>query len=82
MLEEDYYHLSFKEGCTEVERAFLTHFQERFLNKVFIRIKIARKLKFYILMIVSGSKSVKKGQWKKNLNFLIFDTFGSKSNPP
>ena len=32
---------------TEVERAFLIHFQKYFLNKVFIRIKIARKFKFY-----------------------------------
>ena len=38
------------------------HFQKLFLNKVFIRIKIARKFKFYLKIIISGSKSVKKGQ--------------------
>ena len=48
--------------CTEVGSAFLIHFQKWFLNKAFIRIKIARELKFYVWMIISGSKSVKKGQ--------------------
>jgi hypothetical protein len=33
---------------TEVGRAFLIHFQKLFLNKVFIRIKIARKFTFYL----------------------------------
>ena len=47
---------------TEVRREFLIHFQKWFLNKVFIRIKIARKFKFYLKIIISGSKSVKKGQ--------------------
>ena len=45
--------------CTEVGRAFLNNFQKIFLNKVFIKIKIAR---FYMWMIISGSKSVKRGQ--------------------
>ena len=36
--------------------------QKLFLNKVFISIKIARKFKFYVWMIISGSKSAKKGQ--------------------
>ena len=48
--------------CTEVGRAFFNHFQKIFLNRVFIKIKIARKFKFYMWMIISGSKSVKKGQ--------------------
>ena len=47
---------------TEVERAFLIHFQKWFLNKVFIRIKIAKDFKFYAYMVTSGSKSVKKCQ--------------------
>ena len=47
---------------TEVERAFLIHFQKWFLNKVFIRIKIVKKFKFYAGMVTSGSKSVKKCQ--------------------
>ena len=29
---------------------------------MFIRIKIARKFKFYVKIIISGGKSVKKGQ--------------------
>ena len=33
---------------TEVGRAFLIHFQKLFLRKAFIRIKIARKFKFYV----------------------------------
>ena len=37
-------------------------FQKSFLNKVLIRIKIARKFKFYMRMVISGSKNVKKGQ--------------------
>ena len=52
----------FTSECTEVGRAFLIHFQKLFLNKVFIRIKIARKFKFYAGMVTSGSKSVKKCQ--------------------
>ena len=48
--------------CTEVRRAFLIHLQKWCLNKVFIRIKIARKFKFCVWMIISGNKSVKKGQ--------------------
>ena len=34
--------------CTEVGRAFLIHFEKRFLDKVFIRIKTARKSKFFV----------------------------------
>ena len=62
----------------------MIRFQKRFLDKVFIRIKIARKFKFYVKVIISGSKSVKKGQKnekpqigltacfpKKNLSWLI-----------
>ena len=41
--------------CTEVGRALLIHFQKWFLNKVFIRIKIARKFKFYVKIIIFGS---------------------------
>ena len=48
--------------CTEVGRAFLNQFQKSFLNKVLIRIEIARKFKFYMRMVISGSKNVKKGQ--------------------
>ena len=48
--------------CTKVGRAFLNNFQKIFLNKVFIKIKIARKFRFYMWMIISGSKSVKRGQ--------------------
>ena len=48
--------------CTEVGRAFLIHFKKWFLNKVYIEIKIDRQFKFYMWMIISGSKSVKKGQ--------------------
>ena len=48
--------------CTEVGGAFLIHFQKWFLDKVFIRIKIARKFKFYAWMVTSGSKSVEKCQ--------------------
>ena len=47
---------------TEVRRAPLISFQKCFSNKVFIKIKIARKFKFYMWMIISGSKSVKRGQ--------------------
>ena len=56
---------------TEVGRSFSMNFQKRFLNKVFIIIKIARKFKTYIWMIISGSKSVKKGQkmLKKQTNW-------------
>ena len=52
----------YRRGCTEVGRAFLIHFPKSFFQKVLIRIKIARELKFYVWMIISGSKSVKKGQ--------------------
>ena len=48
--------------CTEVLRAPLINFQKTFFNKVFIKIKIARKFKFCIWMIISGSKSVKRSQ--------------------
>ena len=48
--------------CTEVGRAFLIHFTKKKFQKVLTRIKIARELKFYVRMIISGSKSVKKGQ--------------------
>ena len=34
--------------CTEVGRAFLNHFQKIFLNQVFIKIKIPRKLKILL----------------------------------
>ena len=34
--------------CTEVGRAFLNNFQKISLNKVFIKIKIARKFRFYM----------------------------------
>ena len=47
---------------TEVGRAFLNPFQKWFLDKVFLRIKIASKFKFYIWLIISGSKSPKSGQ--------------------
>jgi hypothetical protein len=33
--------------CTEVGRAPLIDFQKLFLNKVFYRLKLFRKLKFY-----------------------------------
>ena len=49
---------------TEVERAFLIHFQKWFLNKVFVRIKITKKLKFYAWIVTSGGKSLKKCQKK------------------
>ena len=51
-----------KRHCTEVLRAPLINFQKTFFNKVFIKIKIARKFKFCIWMIISGSKSVKRSQ--------------------
>jgi hypothetical protein len=67
--------------CTEVGRAFLIHFQKRFLDKVLIGIKIARKLKFYIWMIISDSKSVKKGQkmLKKASNWTYIWVFEKKN---
>ena len=37
-----------KPDCTEVGRAFLIHFPKSFFQKVLIRIKIARELKFYV----------------------------------
>ena len=49
-------------GSTEVERAFLINFPKYFLNKVFIRIKIAKNFKFYAGMVISGSTSIKKCQ--------------------
>ena len=61
---------------TEVGSAFLIHFQKL----VFIRIKIARELKFYGRMIISGSKSVKKGQkiLKKTTNWTYICFFEKK----
>ena len=66
--------------CTEVGRAFLIHLKKWFLNKVFIRIKIARKFKFYIWIIISGNKSVKKGQKmpKKATNW-TYNAFSKKN---
>ena len=65
--------------CTEVGRAFLIHFEKWFFDKVFIRIKTAGKFKFYVWMIISGSKSVKKGQkiLKKATNW-TYNAFSKK----
>ena len=43
-------------------KGIFNSFSKTFFLKVLIRIKIARELKFYVWMIISGSKSVKKGQ--------------------
>ena len=51
-----------REACTEVGRAPLIDFQKWFLNKVFYRLKLFRKFKFYTCMTISFRKSVKKGQ--------------------
>jgi hypothetical protein len=66
--------------CTEVGRAFLIHFEKWFFDKVFIRIKTAGKFKFYVWMIISGSKSVKKGQQilKKATNW-TYNAFSKKN---
>ena len=57
---------------TEVGRAPLINFQKLSLNKVFYRLKLFRKFKFYTWMTIPGRKSVKKGQkmMKKALNLV------------
>ena len=48
--------------CTKPGRTFLIHFQKWFLNKIFTRIKIARKFKFYVKIIMKG-----RFQWMLSL---------------
>ena len=46
---------------------------------MFIRIKIARKFKFYIWIIISGNKSVKKGQkMPKKATSWTYNAFSKK----
>jgi hypothetical protein len=62
--------------CTEVGRAPLIDFQKWFLNKVFYRLKLFRKFKFYTCMTISGRKSVKKGQkMTKKATNLVYNAF-------
>ena len=69
--------------CTEVGRAFLNNFQKIFLYKVFINMKIARKFKFHMWMIISGSKSVKRSQkiLKKATKLDLYLVFPKKNLP-
>ena len=64
---------------TEVARAPLIEFQKLVLNKVFYRLKLFRKIKFYTWMTISGRNSVKKGQkmMKKATN-LVYNAFFKK----
>ena len=63
---------------TEVGRAPLIDFQKWFLNKVFYRLKLFRKFKFYTCMTISGRKSVKKGQkMTKKATNLVYNAFSN-----
>ena len=75
-----FYQLLKTDHCTEVGRAFLIHLKKWFLDKVFIRIKTARKFKFYVWMIIFGSKNVKKGQkFQKKTQIGLITCFPKKN---
>ena len=63
-----------KHHYTEVRRAPLIELKNVFLNKVFYRLKLFRKFKFYTRMTISGRKSVKKSQkmMKKATNLVYY----------
>ena len=64
-------------GHKEVGRAPLIDFQKCFLNKVFYRLMLFRKFKFYTWLTISGKKSIKKGQkmTKKSQIWFIGNAF-------
>ena len=62
--------------CTEVKSAPLKNCQKLFLYKVFYRLKLFRKFKFYTWMTISGKKSVNKGQkMTKKATNLVYNAF-------
>ena len=51
-----------KKSKANMTKSKTCHLEKIYTWTRLIRIKIARKLKFYVKIIISGSKSVKKGQ--------------------